>query len=177
LVRDERGVVPLQRANGAPILSISVARRADLSAGLAFNAELRRLLGAVRAEFVAAEDIAVVNRARLVAMADSSSAVVLSYYVGQSWDSRNAAAPPEFVELVTSLQAGARPFVVASFGNPYLLQQTGDVGSYLVAWGGAPVSQLAAARALAGERPVGGRLPISIPPFAEMGAGLDRAGR
>jgi len=54
------------------------------------------------------------------------------------------------------------------------LQQVSEVPAYLIAWSGAPVSQRAAARALVGAAPIGGRLPISIPPLATVGAGLMR---
>jgi len=64
--------------------------------------------------------------------------------------------------------------VLVAFGNPYLLQQTPGVSGYMVAWGGFPVSQAAAARALVGAAPVSGRLPISIPPLLRYGDGIDR---
>jgi beta-N-acetylhexosaminidase len=64
---------------------------------------------------------------------------------------------------------------VVAFGNPYLLQQVPGVSSYLVGWGGFPVSQTAAGRALIGDAAISGRLPISIPPFLPFGAGEDRA--
>jgi beta-N-acetylhexosaminidase len=48
------------------------------------------------------------------------------------------------------------------------------VSTYLVAWGGFPVSQTAAGRAVIGAAPIHGRLPISIPPVLHFGAGLDR---
>ena len=70
---------------------------------------------------------------------------------------------------------GKRPIVV-SFGNPYLLQQVRTVPAYLIGWGGFPVSQQAAARALLGSAPIVGRLPIAIPPVAPLGAGLRRGG-
>jgi hypothetical protein len=37
-------------------------------------------------------------------------------------------------------------------------------------------AELSAVRALAGEAPIGGRLPIRLPGLAETGAGLDRPG-
>jgi beta-N-acetylhexosaminidase len=177
LVRDGMGRVPFRRGESGQVLSITIARRADLSAGVAFNGELRRGLGTVRAEFVSAEDVGTTDRGRLLALADSAGAVVLSYYVGQSWDSRNASAPQEFTELVRSLELRSRRFVLISFGNPYLLQQVPEVTSYMIAWGGFPVSQSAAAQALSGDRSITGRLPIAIPPLAAMGDGLTRERR
>jgi beta-N-acetylhexosaminidase len=177
LVRDDHQRVPLERGGGRRILSITIARRADLAAGVSFNAELRRLGGSVSQEFIAAEDVATSNRDRLVALADSVTAVVLSYYVGQSWDARSAAAPAEFVDLVSRLGSGGRSLVLVSFGNPYLLQQLPEVSTYMIAWGGFPVCQMAAARALAGAAGVSGKLPMDIPPFAGFGGGLTRAPR
>jgi beta-N-acetylhexosaminidase len=171
LVRDSIGALPLGRKNaGARVLSITVARRTDLGAGVAFNAELRRHFGALRAEFVNAED-AGTNFWRLQQAADSADVTVVSSYMAQSWDAATSTAPRAFVEFVRQLAGrGARP-VVVSFGNPYLLRQVPEVPTYLVAWGGFPVSQRAAARALLGEIPVVGRLPITIPTLAPIGAG------
>jgi len=155
-------------------LSITVARRADLSAGNAFNAELRQRMPKLRTEFVSTEDAAL-NYPRLLAAADSADVTIVSSYVGQSWDAVSASAPGAFTNFVRTLvERGRKPIVVA-FGNPYLLQQLPWVGAYLVAWGGFPVSQVAAARALLGSAPISGQLPISIPPLANRGAGESRA--
>ncbi|MGD8320241.1 MAG: serine hydrolase domain-containing protein, partial [Gemmatimonadota bacterium] len=47
-------------------------------------------------------------------------------------------------------------------------------GSYLVAWGDREVSQRAGLKALFGEEAISGRLPIPLPPFHDIGEGLDR---
>ncbi|MFW6330929.1 MAG: hypothetical protein ACOC3J_04315, partial [Gemmatimonadota bacterium] len=72
--------------------------------------------------------------------------------------------------LARDLAAGGAP--VISFGDPYLLRQLPDVGTYLLAWSRAEVSQEATARALLGEIPVTGRLPIELPPGYGVGDGL-----
>lgn len=172
LVKDSLHQVPVTRA--AKVLSITLARRADLSAGNAFNAELRTVLPNLRSEFVATED-APLNFPRLLAAADSADVTVVSSYVSQNWDAVTASAPQAFANfLQTLVQRDRRPIVVA-FGNPYLLQQIPWVPTYLVAWGGFPVSQQAAARALIGSIPVTGRLPITIPPYANRGMGEQRS--
>lgn len=172
LVKDSLRQVPITNKS-AKLLSITLARRTDLPAGNAFNSELRPALPNLRAEFVATED-APLNFPRLLAAADSADITVVSSYVGQSWDAVTASAPQAFANFVQELvRRGRRPIVVA-FGNPYLLQQVPSVPAYLVAWGGFPVSQQAAARALLGVSPITGRLPISIPPLAQRGAGEQR---
>jgi beta-N-acetylhexosaminidase len=173
LVRDSLRQVPLL-SDSAKVLSITVARRADLSAGNAFNAELRQRMPKLRTEFVSTEDAAL-NYPRLLAAADSADVTIVSSYVGQSWDAVSASAPGAFTNFVhTLVDRGRKPIVVA-FGNPYLLQQLPWLSAYLVAWGGFPVSQAAAARALLGSAPISGQLPISIPPLANRGAGESRS--
>ncbi|MFL5487522.1 MAG: glycoside hydrolase family 3 N-terminal domain-containing protein [Gemmatimonadaceae bacterium] len=174
LVKDSLRQIPLTVADSnTRVLSITVARRADLSAGNAFNAELRPRLPKLRTEFVATED-ADLNYPRLLAAADSADITIVNSYVGQSWDAVTASSPQAFTNFVQTLvQRGRKPIVVA-FGNPYLLQQLPWVSAYVVAWGGFPVSQAAAARALLGTTAITGRLPISIPPFVPRGTGEDR---
>jgi beta-N-acetylhexosaminidase len=173
LVRDSVRQVPIAPGM-AKVLSITLARRADLGAGNAFNAELRAGLPNLRTEFMATED-ASLNFPRLIAAADSADVTIVGSYVGQSWDAVSASAPQAFANFMQTLvQRGRKPIVIA-FGNPYLLQQLPSIGTYLVAWGGFPVSQTAAARALLGSSAISGHLPISIPPYASRGTGIERA--
>ena len=173
LVRDSLRQVPIAPGS-AKVLSITLARRADLGAGNAFNAELRAGLPNLRTEFMATED-APLNFPRLIAAADSADVTIVGSYVGQNWDAVSASAPQAFANFVQTLvQHGRKPIVIA-FGNPYLLQQLPSIGAYLVAWGGFPVSQTAAARALLGSSAISGHLPITIPPYARRGTGIERA--
>jgi beta-N-acetylhexosaminidase len=187
LVKDSLGLVPLREAlerrgpQGGPrrVLSVTVARRFDLAAGGAFDGELRRTVAAgntgttVRSEYVNAEGLGT-EFDRLLLAADSADVVVVSSYMTQSWNASTASAPRAFTEFVRGVTKRGRPLVLVSFGNPYLLRQVPEVPGYLVAWGGFPVSQVAAARALSGAAAISGRLPISIPPVARRGAGLAR---
>ncbi|MEX2110335.1 MAG: glycoside hydrolase family 3 N-terminal domain-containing protein [Gemmatimonadaceae bacterium] len=172
LVKDSLRQVPLT-ARTARVLSITLARRADLSAGAAFNAELRTGLVNLRAEFVATEDGAA-NYPRLLAAADSADVTIIGSYIGHSWDAVTANAPGAFAGFVESLVARGRKPIVVAFGNPYLLRQVPAVPGYLIAWGGFPISQQAAARALLGTSAISGHLPISIPPHVSRGAGEER---
>jgi beta-N-acetylhexosaminidase len=173
LVKDSLGQLPITQRS-ARTLSITLARRADLSAGNAFNAELRQGLPNLRTEFVTTED-ASLNFPRLIAAADSADITIVSSYVGQSWDALTANAPQAFASFMQTLTERGRKPILIAFGNPYLLQQMPWIGTYLVAWGGFPVSQTAAARAALGISPISGHLPISIPPDVSRGTGLARA--
>src|SRR6202140_380880 len=127
LVRDSLRQVPVATGS-AKVLSITLARRADLGAGNAFNAELRAGLPNLRTEFMATTD-APLNFPRLIAAADSADVQIVGSYVGQNWDAVSASAPQAFASFVQTLvQRGRKPIVVA-FGNPYLLQQLPSIGS------------------------------------------------
>jgi beta-N-acetylhexosaminidase len=171
LVRDSAKMIPLAANSALKVLSITVASRTDLGAGSAFNAELQTHYPALRSEIIVTQD-AGVNYERMRAAADSADVTIISSYVGQVWNATTIGASPAFTSLVSSLVEHGRHPVVVTFGNPYLLQQLPMVGTYVVAWGPSPASQIAAARALVGAAAISGQLPISIPPHVARGAGL-----
>ena len=81
--------------------------------------------------------------------------------------------PMPMMNLIDST-ARARPTVLVSLGNPYLISALPEVGSYLIGWRANGVMEQAVARALAGETAITGRLPISIPPGYRRGWGVQR---
>ena len=197
LVRDAAQALPLRP--GTSVLSVTYARQRDLLAGRAFDAELRSHLpsptasGGRRAPAFAnarvGPETAWPVYDSLLRLARGFDAVIVSAYVPPVSGSGTMglpAAPRTFVERLRRLDRGVEAavgtapattgpsVVLVSFGSPYLISALPGVDTYLVAWGGREVSQLAAARAVAGTAGVRGRLPISIPPLYERGAGLDR---
>jgi len=162
LVKDSLGDVPLASPPAARVLSVAVGRRADLSAGVAFNDVIRGRYAGLRAEFLVADDPSA-DYARMERAADSADITIVSSYVGQAWNATSAAAPQAFTSFIDHLARPGRKLIVISFGNPYLLQEISAIPAYVVAWGGSQGSQVAAARALLGTSPITGRLPISIP--------------
>jgi beta-N-acetylhexosaminidase len=73
------------------------------------------------------------------------------------------------------LERAAGRMVVIALGSPYLASEFPAVQTYLCTFSNAPVSETSAARALFGEIPVSGRLPVDIPGVAQRGTGIDRA--
>jgi beta-N-acetylhexosaminidase len=120
-------------------------------------------------------DDAGTNYQRLLAAADSSDVVLVSSYLAPSYSSASSSAAAPVIGFLRSLFGGRTRSILVNFGNPYLYQQVPNVPTYVIAWGGFPVSQRAAALALLGATPITGRLPISIPPSLPLGAGETRA--
>ena len=178
LARDSLSLVPLARAGtgtAAPrVLSITIATRTDLAAGATFNAELRASASSLRTELVNPED-STPGLDRLLNASDSSDVTIVGSYLSTGSSVTNPNAPEPIAAFMRTLVQRHPRTIIVAFGNPYLLQQVPSASTYVVAWGGFPVSQAAAAHALLGSAPVGGRLPISIPPLLRFGAGEDRA--
>jgi len=174
LAQDKLNVVPLARDSTKRILIITYADPSDLVAGREFNSVVRERL-------TAATTIRVDGRTSdaeytsLGALADSAGLIVVSAYVSPREFAGTVGAQAAFSQFVEKTALSGKPIIVLSFGSPYLLSAFPSVSSYLLAWGGSPISQRAAALALLGEREINGRLPISLPPALPLGAGIHRA--
>jgi len=79
--------------------------------------------------------------------------------------------------LNTILQHAADRTVVLAMGNPYVIGDFPAIQNYLCAFSNATVSETAAVKALFGEIPIGGHLPVTIPGIASRGEGLQRPAR
>jgi beta-N-acetylhexosaminidase len=64
-----------------------------------------------------------------------------------------------------------------SLGNPYLLRNFPDAGTYAATFSTSTTSEIAAARAIFGEISIQGRLPVSIPGLAKAGDGIQVSGK
>jgi beta-N-acetylhexosaminidase len=173
LARDSASLVPLSR-NTRRILSITYADGGDLVAGRVFNQELRSAGLRVLTETVDSRTTQA-ELDRLRAAADSVDVVIASAYVVPRESRGSIGASGGFPAFIEQLSAARKNLVAISFGNPYLVSAFPSVPAYLLAWGGAPVSQRAAARALIGRAAISGKLPISIPPWFKVGDGVERA--
>ena len=170
LVRDTIGTLASLRATRSHLALVAYADEGNSSVGLRL-AELLRAGGHT------------VDYFRLWPMSgsqsyDSARAVLartpLALFAANvkpiSWRG-NIALPDSLAQLIMATDS-TKPTLLVSFGSPYLLNQTPTVKTYLVAWSGAAVAERAVARALLGLSPVGGHLPIRIPPAYPLGFGI-----
>ncbi len=74
--------------------------------------------------------------------------------------------------LQSILDTARQKTVVVAFGSPYIAADFPQIESYLCAFSNVSISEAAAVRALFGETPLQGRLPVSIPGFAPRGTGI-----
>lgn len=76
--------------------------------------------------------------------------------------------------LADVVKAAADKTIVVAFGNPYIGSQVPGIRTYLCTFSNTPVSATSLAKALFGEIPIHGRLPVTLPNLAVRGTGLDR---
>jgi beta-N-acetylhexosaminidase len=177
LARDSATLIPFPGSVGQTrVRSVTYARRTDLGAGVAFNAELRRIGVRLTNTYVNADD-SLPNLDAFLASIEPDDIVVLGSYVNISSTTATAGAPPAFEALINGVRAKTSRVILVAFGSPYALLQAPTIPTYLVAWGGFTASQRAAAKALAGDIGISATLPISIPPLLAIGAGERRAPR
>ena len=79
--------------------------------------------------------------------------------------------------LAAMLDLAADRTVVLAMGNPYVVQEFPAIENYLCAFSNATVSETAAVKAIFGEIPIRGHLPVTIPGVASRGEGLERPAR
>ena len=174
LLKDSAGVLDAVRRSPGRVVLVTYAEEQNLGAGVTLAAELRAAGHTVTAfRLWPASGPASLDSVRT--MIHGGAVPVFGIGVRpMPW--RGTVGMPEALAALVRETARGRPTVLVSLGSPYLVSQTPEVAAYLIAWSATPAAEWAAARALSGA-PIGGRLPIRVPPHYPLGAGLDRGGR
>ncbi|HUE89075.1 MAG TPA: glycoside hydrolase family 3 protein [Vicinamibacterales bacterium] len=182
LIKDERNSIPLRLRPGATVLYLSVL---DYPRGWRIAAPSRAMIPALRERWpnlqsIEVSDATTPNELALVrSMASRFDAVVAGVFVrASSGTNRLDLAAPVAGLLQDLARASARanqPFVAAFFGSPYAPLSVPDVPAMLLTFDFSDVAEESAVRALAGEIPIGGKLPIALPGMFPLGHGLTRS--
>ncbi|MDX1674623.1 MAG: glycoside hydrolase family 3 N-terminal domain-containing protein [Longimicrobiales bacterium] len=171
LVRDRDGLVPLVPLRHRRVLVVSYTDVLDPFAGRGLARALEAELPAVERAVLGPERPPASVLDSLVSRAESADLVIFAV------DARargRAGALDSATTAAIRAVAAARPSILVSLGNPYLVSELPEIGTYLLGWSGADVSQAAVGRALVGRSPIVGSLPIAIPPDHGRGEGLGR---
>ena len=181
LIKDERNQVPLQaRARRAGAVSVG----ARLSVGLAHcRAEPDVHSGAAEALAERDGDRAVGSHDRRGDRAGARDGAALrrggcvgvrARGIGKRPHGSRAAAAARCCRTIARQTAGTKkPFVTTFFGNPYVAMFLPELPAMLLTYDFYDRAEASAVRAIAGEAPIGGTLPIALPGMFEVGFGLD----
>ncbi len=99
---------------------------------------------------------------RKVRIQDGDGACVVAVFFRPRPATGRARLDESLVERVREAGRRCRETVVVSFGSPYVIRDFPDVAGYVCAYGEDEHSQRAAARALLGEIPYRGNLPVTL---------------
>lgn len=73
------------------------------------------------------------------------------------------------------LEVAGQKTIVVAMGNPYFVEDFPEIQNYLCTFSNTTVSETSAIKALFGEIPISGHLPVTIPRVADRGQGLSRS--
>ena len=182
LIRDERGDVPLKLPREAHVLYLSVL---DFPSGWRIAAPSRTFIPELKKHWpnvtsIELSERSTANEIALVrAMAPRFDAVIASVFVRAASGSGRMDLPANMQALLRTIardsSASRTPFVTVLFGNPYTAAFLQDLPAMLLTYDFYDRPERSAVRAIAGDAPIGGKLPIGIPGVAPRGTGLQRA--
>jgi beta-N-acetylhexosaminidase len=182
LIKDERNSVPLKLAPSANVLFLSVL---DYPRNWRIAAPSRTMLPALRARWpnvqaIEISDATSPNELSLVrAMASRFDAIVAGIFVrASSGTGRLDLAPPVaslLQELARNSARSNQPLVAAFFGTPYAPMSVPDLPAMLLTYDFSDDAEETAVRAMAGEIPIAGKLPVALPGLFPLRHGLTRS--
>jgi len=190
MVRDNGKVLPL-KSKGTPkaglpyttreethnqVLAVVFSDDVRTESGRAFGREFHARIPDSRVLYVDPR-IADGMSGQVLKAVDEAQTVVAAVYViptagkiGNSIEMADATG----TLLEQLLDHAAEKTAVIAMGNPYLASDFPKIQTYMCTFSNATVSEVSAVKALFGEIPIHGHLPVTIPNVAQRGAGLER---
>jgi beta-N-acetylhexosaminidase len=198
LVRDNKQVLPLQRlprgtnpgpaayqsAEGTPgrvlVLIFTDDSRSD--SGRLLDEEFRSRIPDAHVMYIdprTADGL----KSPVMSAVDTAQKVIVAIYevpvsgkvvAGAAGGGNSVAVQSASANLLESLlQAAATKTAVVALGTPYIATQFPEIQTYMCTFSNMNVSEISAVRAMFGEIPITGHLPVTIPNIAARGAGLN----
>jgi len=181
LVRDDRHLFPSPDAATACVVVLTEGQFS--TRGQDLISEARRIEPQGRRPETTTR-IAMANatmpEAVLTALANdlnSCSAVYAAAFVAVAAYRGNVQLAEPLTNFLNALIHNHPPVALISMGNPYLLSAFPNVAAYAAAFSTVSTSEIAVARAIFGEIPIQGKMPVSIPGYAKIGDGIAVAAR
>ena len=182
LIKDARNTVPLAVPRTSRLLYLSVL---DYPSGWRIAAPSRAIIPELRSRWPNTEAVEVSDRTTpaeldlVRAMAENYDAIVAGVFVRAASSSGRLDLAPPVVKLLQDLarrsERSSQPLVAAFFGSPYTPMFVQDIPAMLLTYDFSDYAEQSAVRAIAGEIPIGGKLPIGLPGLFPIGHGLQRS--
>ena len=161
LLRDTPHRLPLDGTKASRALLLALYADPEPYPGEDLERELRSRFDSVT---TLRADTRFVNGSILkLPLPDSYDVAILALFVRVSDRKGNVDVPTEQAALAEQLYKSGKPVITVAFGSPYLIERFPKAETWLAAFGISDVAQISVARALFGEIPVRGHLPVTVP--------------
>lgn len=175
LVRDQKSVIPLkleenQRVFLLNILDSRLGWREGIPGRSLAQEVLRRHANVVEVQIddmTSKESIEILKK-----LANVCDVVIANGFIRVAAYKGSIDLTQGQLDLLQYLSKLDKPFVFTLFGSPYLLSFVPELPSYILTYEYYPEAERAAVRAVFGEIPFTGKLPISLPDAYAIGHGL-----
>lgn len=190
LVRDNGKVLPLKSKGtpkaGLPYMTKEETHNQTLAvlfsddvrseSGRAFGREFRTRIPDARVICVDPRIAGGMTDEVLKAVDEAQTVIAAVYVIPSAGKMGNTVAMADATGTLLQqlLDRAAQKTAVVAMGNPYLAGDFTKIENYICTFSNATVSELAAVKALFGEIPIQGHLPVTIPNIADRGVGLQR---
>ena len=173
LVRDDRQAIPLRLARSKKIFHLRLLDTMNWKPkpGTLFADELKkRHPNTITLEL--GKQSPALTRTRIEQAWKRCDAVVIGIFVRVTSGKGTVDLSPQQTELLKKIAAGSKPLILVVFGSPYLLVSLPDLPSYIATFEYCPDAEKAAIKAIFGEIPFRGRLPVSLGSNFPVGFGI-----
>lgn len=178
-----RGAYDIPEEAGQSVFVLVVNDDIRSESGRQFEREMRARIPDVNIMFVDSRVASQMSDSAAAAAAKARAVVIAAYAIpsagrrvvsaGRMKGSAGLAGDANMlVEKV--LEAAGKKAVMIAMGNPYLANDFPSVPTYICSFSNAPTSETAAVKAIFGEIPIRGKLPVSLPNIAARGTGIER---
>ncbi|MGB8473171.1 MAG: glycoside hydrolase family 3 N-terminal domain-containing protein [Candidatus Acidiferrum sp.] len=169
LLRDKPHRLPLDGTKPRRALLVSLYSDPEPYPGEDLERELRSrvdTLTALRADtkFAKADNL-------VLPPPDTYDVCILALFVKVSDRKGNIDLPTEQAALADKIYKSGKPVITLGFGSPYVVEHFPQAETWIATFGISDVAQISMVRALFGEIPVQGHLPVTVP-GADMHAGF-----
>ncbi|HEX9930606.1 MAG TPA: glycoside hydrolase family 3 N-terminal domain-containing protein, partial [Pyrinomonadaceae bacterium] len=173
LLRNGDNILPMTAEKANKTLFVVIAADDEPIEGVALMPEIARR--APRAKIIRLDPRTISEEySAAVKQAADYDAIVIAPFVKRAALKGTVALPENQTNFVRQMLALNKPVAVVAFGSPYLIRQFPEAKNYVAAYAIEEVAQTAAARAMFGEVPFTGKLPVSVPGIFEIGAGISK---
>jgi beta-glucosidase-like glycosyl hydrolase/CubicO group peptidase (beta-lactamase class C family) len=161
LLRDRKHLLPLDATKPTRALLVNLYSDPEPYPGEDLEPQLRARfdsLTTLRADtkFVRADTLKLPTP-------DSYDIAILALFVRVSDRKGDIDVPADQLPLIDQIYKSGKPVITLGLGSPYLIERFPQADTWLSAFGISDVAQISMARALFGEIPIQGHLPVTIP--------------